>query len=1163
MQPHYMPQGGMPPQQPFRPQQFLQQPQQQAQYPTQLQYHQQVPVQQYPQQAQRGMMMPQTGDKRARTAESAHMVKRQMMPHHMAMPNAMQMQMQQQMQQQQMQQQQWQQHLQMNRLQHAHQVTQVLHQQEQQRLRSSSPTQYASTALARSASLGASAADQPQVYSSGNSRGSSPSVDADDEDNNVRQGQWPQLGLIEKCFVYLRRKRLDRLRQAHDALPLDDAFFPVRRDTASKDSRSLVLVTHDTAARLDDPANTLGLGSKDKLAALDMQVASFLAPLMESGLVQASASVNVLDVEELKSDPRRLVANCSVSVQCLAVNEKQVYNALRRMRWAPNVGRVVTLRAEAAMEKQRLQAQKTGKGDKDSISIDHIVSNFLQVFSQVLDHRRMRPMQPHKSVRAKLLPYQKVGLSWLTEKERQPSALSFFWVQRRAADGVSMQYHNTRTKQTLPVGVEPPDHRGGILADDMGLGKTVQTISLICTNTLLHANMSAAEIERRQRKEKKRIASAGKSGSSTFVKLPGPTLIVAPLTVMSNWEEQIRKHTQPDTLKVYVYHHNKRNKSPDFLRQHHVVITTYTVVQSEFAEFVEGTKRARTKKSSNGSNSGTVEKKKPKRKVDVNENVEVETRPADTGLHAINWLRVVLDEGHEIRNRETRTFRACCNLRARYRWALTGTPVQNKLNDLFALLRFLRVQPFGLLNTWRALVVEPLQQKKTEGMDNLRKILDGMCLRRSKDMQVNGRPIVRLPQKTIRVIRVQFDATERKMYDKMFAYYRKQFRAAREQGSNSSNSRVLGMLLRLRQCCGHLLLVPAADRDAMLSASAELRKQGITGKPQTDTKNNVNNITRAWVSDQLERHGECLECFDDPVQPQVVVPCGHVFCKKCLDEQKKNNRNCPACMGNITREVDVASFFSKDDEDAVQSQSGDKDRLLGGHEMSTEHLNHLLASGSTRFFADSSYGRALARGRVAQSAKIRALISEIRKGQRFRSTGGSSVTGGKCVVFSQWTKMLDLVETCLSTAGIRSVRLDGSMKKPVRDRALRTFAQDPSVKVFLLSLKAGNLGLNLVAANRVFILDPWWNPATEDQAVDRVHRLGQKLPVTVTRFVVAETVEEKILLLQEKKRRLIEGTAALATILLLTCPISVGAFGQLSKEQIQKIVKADLSALMQ
>jgi len=127
----------------------------------------------------------------------------------------------------------------------------------------------------------------------------------------------------------------------------------------------------------------------------------------------------------------------------------------------------------------------------------------------------------------------------------------------------------------------------------------------------------------------------------------------------------------------------------------------------------------------------------------------------------------------------------------------------------------------------------------------------------------------------------------------------------------------------------------------------------------------------------------------------------------------------------------------------------------------------------------------------------------------------------KAVVFSQWTSVLDLLARCLDQEDILYERLDGSMSRSTREAAMDSFRKDECISVFLMSLKAGNLGVNMTVANHVYMLDPWWNPATEDQAVDRVYRLGQKRTTYVNHFVIKDSVEEKILDIQLRKRKLI------------------------------------------
>jgi superfamily II DNA or RNA helicase len=132
----------------------------------------------------------------------------------------------------------------------------------------------------------------------------------------------------------------------------------------------------------------------------------------------------------------------------------------------------------------------------------------------------------------------------------------------------------------------------------------------------------------------------------------------------------------------------------------------------------------------------------------------------------------------------------------------------------------------------------------------------------------------------------------------------------------------------------------------------------------------------------------------------------------------------------------------------------------------------------------------------------------------------AAADGHKALVFSQWTSLLDLVEPHLVRAGISFTRLDGSTRD--RGAVVGEFQDDKGPSVMLISLKAGGTGLNLTAADHVFLLDPWWNPAVEDQAADRAHRIGQDKPVMVYRLVAKDTVEERILALQERKRSIAE-----------------------------------------
>ena len=126
--------------------------------------------------------------------------------------------------------------------------------------------------------------------------------------------------------------------------------------------------------------------------------------------------------------------------------------------------------------------------------------------------------------------------------------------------------------------------------------------------------------------------------------------------------------------------------------------------------------------------------------------------------------------------------------------------------------------------------------------------------------------------------------------------------------------------------------------------------------------------------------------------------------------------------------------------------------------------------------------------------------------------------GHKVLVFSQFTSLLALVKKEVEAKGWKYEYLDG--KTSNRAERVKRFQEDPNCSLFLISLKAGGLGLNLTAAEYVYILDPWWNPAVEAQAIDRAHRLGQKKPVIAYRMIARGTVEDKIVQLQQSKKQL-------------------------------------------
>ena len=146
------------------------------------------------------------------------------------------------------------------------------------------------------------------------------------------------------------------------------------------------------------------------------------------------------------------------------------------------------------------------------------------------------------------------------------------------------------------------------------------------------------------------------------------------------------------------------------------------------------------------------------------------------------------------------------------------------------------------------------------------------------------------------------------------------------------------------------------------------------------------------------------------------------------------------------------------------------------------------------------------------STKVEAVLRHIQSGAE------------KSIIFSQYNRMIDIVEWRLKNAGVNVVKLVGNMSLQQRSAVLQAFKTDAEVRVILMSLRAGGEGLNLQEATHVFVLEPWWNPAVEMQAINRAHRIGQTKPVHAVRFITENTVEERMLELQEKKQLVFQGT---------------------------------------
>ncbi|KAF2810532.1 uncharacterized protein BDZ99DRAFT_508925 [Mytilinidion resinicola] len=624
-----------------------------------------------------------------------------------------------------------------------------------------------------------------------------------------------------------------------------------------------------------------------------------------------------------------------------------------------------------------------------------------------------------KGLLTKLHPFQLQGLQWMLDKEspKLPAVDSKeivqFW-QRSSRD--SSLFTHIATNYTTRE--SPRLASGGVLADDMGLGKTISVISLILADKAL-----------------------GRKNAD----VSGVTLILAPVSVMSNWSSQMAKHIEKEhALRIMFYHSTlKKPLNPQEIDNYDIVISTYDTVSSEWWKPA-----------------------KPKEAV------------RKDGVFSINWRRVVLDEGHHIRNPVAKRTQAAWHIKAQSKWALTGTPIVNNLKDLYSLAKFVDLSVMNSMDIFNNTIIRPVGKGDEAAVKLLKYLMGDLCLRRRKDMSFID---LKLPELSEYIHRIKFSSHEQEIYDVLAEdakgrldmwVQELQMNTTNKVPSGTNSYRgVLEIILRMRQVCNHYKLV-GTDRLGGIMAALD-----ANGFVDLTPENNL--ALQQLLQLSIDSQEDCPVCLDSFKEP-VITKCAHVFCTPCIERVIDTQHKCPMCRAELDA---LASTTVKPMKEAPPPAPQPELSLTDDAPPS--------------------------------SSKVDAILAILRAQQK------DPAKGNKTIVFSQWTSFLDLLTPHLAAAGFGTARIDGTMRAADRDRALDALETDPQCTVMLASLAVASVGLNLVAANSVILADSWWAPAIEDQAVDRVHRLGQKRECTVFRIVIEKSVEEKVLLIQEKKRKLV------------------------------------------
>ncbi|CAA0825121.1 SNF2 domain-containing protein / helicase domain-containing protein / zinc finger protein-related [Striga hermonthica] len=732
-----------------------------------------------------------------------------------------------------------------------------------------------------------------------------------------------------------------------------------------------------------------------------------------------------------------------------------------------------------------------------------------RVALQDLTQPKSEATPPDGLLSVPLLKHQRIALSWMVNKETKSACCS-----------------------------------GGILADDQGLGKTVSTIALILKERPASSKGSMSNEKQSETEtlnlddddddddnsvseaKPQQVSGCPINGGNNSLlargRPSGGTLIVCPTSVLRQWSEELHnKVTREADLSVLVYYGSNRTKDHLELAKYDVVVTTYAIVSMEVPKQpVAGESEnpmdfpLKELSSSGKKKSSEYSCKSKKRKGNDGEILDGEILEKAYGpLAQVGWFRVVLDEAQSIKNHRTQVARACWGLRAKRRWCLSGTPIQNAIDDLYSYFRFLRHEPYAVFRTFCEQLKVPIHRNPRNGYKKLQAVLKTIMLRRTKGTFIDGEPIINLPPKTIELKKIDFSKEERDFYCRLEAESRAQFAEYAAAGTVKQNYvNILLMLLRLRQACDHPLLVKGFGSSSKMTSSIEMAKK-ISKEKQ--------NFLLSCLEASLAICGIC----NDPPEDAVVTLCGHVFCHQCICEHLiGDSTQCPSkkCKTHLS----MACVFSMNTLRIALSDQPSTEDTASCTDHEVAEVSELQSS---RCPQDSSKIKAAldlllsvsSRTNFAAQSESSQESCASDRDNNVNSDNSGKVMTEKAIVFSQWTGMLDLLEACLKSTSIEYRRLDGTMPVAARDRAVKDFNSLPQVSVMIMSLKAASLGLNMVAACNVLLLDLWWNPTTEDQAIDRAHRIGQTRPVSVFRLTVKDTVEDRILALQQRKRRMV------------------------------------------
>ena len=708
--------------------------------------------------------------------------------------------------------------------------------------------------------------------------------------------------------------------------------------------------------------------------------------------------------------------------------------------------------------------QISGPGPYDIRTAEEVNSAVMKMFDQLKGAKSLPEMETPPALLTTLLHHQKQALWFMTEKEKPrkfgPKDEDNNSLWRKDLTSTGRQFFREIVSGTTTYD-EPPEVLGGLLADMMGLGKTLSILSLVVASQA--ESLAWAELQ----------PPPALRTTTSVTRNAKTTLLVSPLSAVGNWVDQIKEHLKESSLSVNIFHGGSRTIDPDELAEYDIVITTYSTVLSEIG-------------------------RKNSKRVGV------------SPLSKLNLFRIVLDEAHIIREQSTAQSQAIFSLQAQRRWSVTGTPIQNRLDDLAAVTRFLRMYPFDDKGRFAQYILNPFKNEDPKVLATLRVLVDSFTLRRVKDR-------INLPPRHDKIITLKFSPEEEKLHE----YFRSESNAMMNVIAGESKKKIAGrmyhhvlramMLLRRISAHGRELLDPdERERTKGLSANDAIDLEESGGSRTGLTEKKTYEMFALMKESAAEQCVKCSNGFeekrteagvvDKDAAIAVMLPCWDVFCMDCFEQYRET------FDANAQTGAPVQCFFCD-----AETQPSYQEITPAGFEKYQESL-----------VSDKlSPKKAKALGQYERPhTKTKALVGYLLESAKTSSENPDEAPI-KSVVFSSWTSHLDLIEIALKDNGLHGfTRLDGTMTLKNRNQTLETFREDNNVTILLATLGAGGVGLNLTAGSNVYIMEPQYNPAAVAQAIDRIHRLGQKREVTTVQFIMKDSIEEKIAELAKKKQQL-------------------------------------------